>query len=853
MNLVIVESPAKAKTINKYLGKDYTVLASYGHIRDLPSKNGSVDPENKFKMIWEVDSFSKKYLKEITDVAKDSDKIILATDPDREGEAIAWHVKEFLDEKKILKDKKIERVVFNEITKKAVINGIENPRSLEGQLVDAYMARRALDYLVGFNISPILWTKLPGSKSAGRVQSVALRLLTEREHEIEVFNPEEFWTLNVNFITSSKNILTSSISELNGEKIEKFSFRNKEDINNAISKIKEKKYSIKDITSKIYTRNPSGPFTTSTLQQSASSKLGFGASRTMQIAQRLYQGIEIDGDTKGLITYMRTDGTNISKEAIPLFRKYIEENYGDDYLPEQANNYSGKKAKNAQEAHEAIRPTEIKNSPESIKKYLSTDQYKLYDLIWSRALSSQMQPAKFDRKTILITSEDGKNILKSSGSTIKFDGFLKLQKIDENDDEKILPEVSKGPIEIKEFNDEQHFTQPPPRFSEASLVKKLEELGIGRPSTYASIISVISNRGYADIVNKRFFPTDRGKLLSAFLEKLFSRYVDYDFTAKLEDQLDDITSGKENWIKVLDQFWIDFNKNVLNVKEKRTREVLDLLNDSLGKLIFDTDENGKIDRKCKLCQTGELSLKNSFRGGAFIGCSGYPECKFTRPLSKIKASQQVNLAEPKLIGKNDIGKDIYLKNGRFGPYLQYELSDEEIENIKKPKTKTKKKKKEESNFKNVSIPKGLDIENVDLDKAKYLCSLPKIIGKHPDLDKDITINVGRFGPYLKCDNKSARLESIDELFNIGLNRAITLISEAKPGRISSSIIKDLGEHPEDKKPVRIMKGQYGPYIKYKSLNATIPEEKDPAELTMEEALILIEKRKEYDRSKKKKK
>ena len=483
MNLVIVESPAKAKTINKYLGKDYTVLASYGHIRDLPSKNGSVDPENKFKMIWEVDSFSKKYLKEITDVAKDSDKIILATDPDREGEAIAWHVKEFLDEKKILKDKKIERVVFNEITKKAVINGIENPRSLEGQLVDAYMARRALDYLVGFNISPILWTKLPGSKSAGRVQSVALRLLTEREHEIEIFNPEEFWTINVNFITSSKNILTSSISELNGEKIEKFSFRNKEDINNAISKIKEKKYSIKDITSKIYTRNPSGPFTTSTLQQSASSKLGFGASRTMQIAQRLYQGIEIDGDTKGLITYMRTDGTNISKEAIPLFRKYIKENYGDDYLPEQANNYSGKKAKNAQEAHEAIRPTEIKNSPESIKKYLSTDQYKLYDLIWSRALSSQMQPAKFDRKTILITSEDGKNILKSSGSTVKFDGFLKLQKIDENDDEKILPEVSKGPIEIKEFNDEQHFTQPPPRFSEASLVKKLEELGIGRPST----------------------------------------------------------------------------------------------------------------------------------------------------------------------------------------------------------------------------------------------------------------------------------------------------------------------------------------------------------------------------------
>ncbi|MEC7179680.1 MAG: topoisomerase C-terminal repeat-containing protein, partial [Pseudomonadota bacterium] len=451
------------------------------------------------------------------------------------------------------------------------------------------------------------------------------------------------------------------------------------------------------------------------------------------------------------------------------------------------------------------------------------------------------------RKNITIVSDDNFNHFKWSGSTNKFDGFLKLSKLGEDEDEKILPDVKKEEVKINEFIDEQHFTQPPPRFSEASLVKKLEELGIGRPSTYASIISVISNRGYADILNKRFFPTDRGKLLSAFLEKLFSKYVDYGFTAGLEDQLDNITSGKEEWIKVLDNFWKDFNLNVANVKEKRTREVLDLLNESLGTLIFESDENGKVQRKCKLCSTGELSLKNSFRGGAFIGCSNYPECKFTRPLSKSKANDQYALAEPKFIGKNDNEKDIYLKNGRFGPYLQYEIEADQM-SIKK-----KKKKKENENFKNVSIPKGINIDQIDLEKAKYLCSLPKVIGQHPENGKDITINSGRFGPYLKCENKSARLENVDELFTIGLNRAITLIAEAKPGRISSSLIKDLGEHPEDKKPVRIMKGQYGPYIKYKSLNATIPEEKDPIELNMEEALILIEKRKEYDKNKKRRK
>ena len=856
MNLVIVESPAKAKTINKYLGDNYTVLASYGHIRDLPSKNGSVDPDQNFKMEWEVDNFSKKYLKDITDAAKESSKIILATDPDREGEAIAWHVKEYLNEKKLLKDKEVERVVFNEITKKAVTFGIENPRQIEPLLVDAYMARRALDYLVGFNISPILWTKLPGSKSAGRVQSVALKLITEREHEIELFNPEEFWTLSLKFQDEKKNSITASIYQLDGKKIEKFTFRKKEDIEKAISGLKNKKFNISDISSKIVNRNPSGPFTTSTLQQVASSRLGFGASRTMQIAQKLYQGIEIEGDTVGLITYMRTDGTNLSADAISDFRNFIRKSYGNEYIPEKANNYSGKKAKNAQEAHEAIRPTDINRSPETVKKYLSTDQNKLYNLIWSRALSSQMVSAKFDRNTITIETEDKNTVCKTSGSVLKFDGFLKVYKNpNSEDDDEILPEVKKGPINIESFLDEQHFTQPPPRYSEASLVKKLEELGIGRPSTYASIISTISNRGYAEITNKRFFPTDRGKLISAFLEKLFSKYVDYNFTAGLEDQLDEITTGKESWINVLELFWKDFNNNVSEVKEKRTREVLDLLNESLGTLIFDKDDSGNVVRKCQLCDTGSLSLKNSFRGGAFIGCSNYPECKFTRPLSKAKAAAQAQLAEPKFLGKHDNGNDIFLKNGRFGPYLQYEKVLESIEKEnKKKKKKTKKAKKDVNELlKNVSIPKGIGLDSIDIDKARFLCSLPKSLGINPDNQKEISLNTGRFGPYLKCENKSARLENVEEIFSIGLNRAITLIADAKPGRMSSSIIKDLGEHPEDKKPVRIMKGQYGPYIKYKSLNATIPEEKDPTELNMEEALILIEKRREYDKNKKTKK
>jgi DNA topoisomerase-1 len=854
MNLVIVESPAKAKTINKYLGKNYLVLASYGHIRDLPSKNGSVDPENKFKMLWEVDPFSKKYLKEITNAVEGSDKIILATDPDREGEAIAWHVKEYLISKKILKNKVLERVVFNEITKNAILKAIENPRQIEIPLVEAYLARRALDYLVGFNISPILWTKLPGSKSAGRVQSVALKLITEREHQIEMFNPEEYWSLTSDFTNTNNKNIFSKVSLFNGERVERFTFKNKGEIDKALDVINKSKFKIKDINSKVHKRNPLAPFTTSTLQQTASGKFGFGASRTMQIAQRLYQGVEIEGETTGLITYMRTDGTQISKEAIVDFRNLIEKDFGKEYLPINPNTYEGKKAKNAQEAHEAIRPTDITRKPNDVKKYVNADQLKLYNLIWSRAMSSQMNPAEFYRNSIIIASEDEKINFKANGSIVKFEGFLKVYEITEVDEDvkNILPECKIGDeVNILKLTNEQHYTDPPPRYSEASLVKKMEEIGIGRPSTYASIISVLSTRNYVEQINKRFHPTDRGKLISAFLEKLFTKYVDYNFTADLENQLDEITSGKIEWTKVLEDFWKDFISNVNLVKEKRTREVLDLLNDSLGNLIFERNKNDLIDRKCKLCTNGELSLKNSFRGGAFIGCSNYPECKFTRPLSKAKAAAQYNLAEPKLIGQNENGKDIYLKNGRFGPYLQYEkkilLEEESSKKIKKKKKK--KKTTEDNNMRNVSIPKGIEIDNIDLIQAKFLCSLPKVLGQNPESGQDIILNSGRFGPYLKCENKSARIENVDEIFSIGINRAITLIADAKPGRMSSSIIKDLGEHPDDKKPVRIMKGQFGPYIKYKSLNATIPEEKDPTEITMEEALILIEKRKEYDKNK----
>ena len=840
MNLVIVESPAKAKTINKYLGQNYIVLASYGHVRDLPSKNGSVDTDNNFNMTWEIDPGSKKPLKEIYDAAKEAQKIILATDPDREGEAIAWHVKNILNDKKLLKDKKVERVVFNEITKKAVQKGIDNPREINTELVDAYMARRALDYLVGFNISPILWTKLPGSKSAGRVQSVALKLIVERENEIELFKPDEYWSVQSLFKNKENKELKSKITLFKSEKVNKFFFKNENQTKLAVEEIKKHSFKINQIEKKPYKRNPYAPFTTSTMQQEGSKKLGFGASRTMQVAQRLYQGFEIEGETVGLITYMRTDGTQISNEALQSCRNYIENKIGKNYLPDVPRNYSGKKAKNAQEAHEAIRPTDIYRDPSSLKSILDRDQMRLYELIWNRTVSSQMESAEFERTSIDIINNDNTISFRANGSVQKFDGFLKLyqeskedeEKKDENeDDDNILPDVNNGDeLILNKVIDEQHFTNPPPRYSEASLVKKLEELGIGRPSTYASIISVLSTRNYVELMNKKFYPTDRGKLITAFLDKLFNKYVDYNFTAKLEDSLDDITSGKINWIDVLSQFWDQFNSNVNEVKELRTRTILDMLNESLSDIIFDKDKEDKVLRACQC--GGELSLKVG-RFGAFIGCSKYPECKFTRPLSRIKAAQEDFMSEPKEIGSTDEGMKIILKKGRFGPYLQVGNEEKEL--------------------KNFSIPKGISPNDVDLDKAKFLSSLPKILGKYPENNEDITLNNGRFGPYVKCANKSSTLETPDDIFSIGLNKAVTLIAEAKPGRRSSNEIKNLGEHPEDKKPVKVMKGQFGPYIKYKTINATIPDDKDPNDITMDEALVYIDKRLEYDAQKKGKK
>jgi len=674
MNLVIVESPAKAKTINKYLGKDFTVLASYGHIRDLPSKNGSVDPDNQFKMIWEIDSFSKKYLKEITDVAKESDKIILATDPDREGEAIAWHVKEFLDEKKLLKGKKIERVVFNEITKKAVTNGIENPREIEDHLVDAYMARRALDYLVGFNISPILWTKLPGSKSAGRVQSVALRIISERELEIEKFIPQEYWSLQGEFRNKEHKIINSRLTVYDGNKVDKLDIKNEGEATKIFNDIKNSTFTVGNITKKEARRNPYPAFTTSTMQIESSRKLGLSASQTMRTAQRLYEGTDIKGETTGLITYMRTDSVVMSKEAINQVRGFVTDNYGANYLPDAPRVYKSK-AKNAQEAHECIRPTNIYLTPKDIKQYITLEEYKLYEIIWQRAVSSQMASAVLDQVAVDITNEDKKIVLRANGSTIKFPGMYKVYqeaKDDDKDEEKetILPAMSEGEsLNLKELEKTQHFTSPPPRYTEASLVKKLEELGIGRPSTYASIIKVLQDRDYVILDKKRFNPHDRGRIVSIFLEKYFNQYVEYDFTADLENQLDEISDGKLDWKEVLRKFWETFKQLCDETVGKSNREVIDVLDEALGPHFF--PPNGSDEkRKCPTCDNGRLGIKVGKFGG-FIGCSNYPDCKYTVQFNQLNDKDGAALSGPKEIGiYPETGEMITLRKGPYGFYMQ---------------------------------------------------------------------------------------------------------------------------------------------------------------------------------------
>ena len=846
MNLVIVESPAKAKTINKYLGNDFKVLASYGHVRDLPSKNGSVDPQNDFAFEWEVSNTSKKHIKEIYEATKESSCVFLATDPDREGEAIAWHIIELLNKKNLLKNKTVKRVVFSEITKTAVKNGIDNPRDLDYALVDAYLARRALDYLFGFNLSPVLWRKLPGAKSAGRVQSVALRLICEREVEIESFDPQEYWKIKA-YVSIDKNTISANLTHFNSKKVEKFTFNNESEANNITDSFQGKDFKFTDVTKKPASRNPDAPFSTSTLQQTASSIFGFGASRTMQIAQRLFQGIEIDGETTGLITYMRTDSTDISKEAIESYRNYLKQNFNPAYLPENIRSYKSKKAKNAQEAHEGIRPTDVLRKPEEMKKYLDEDGFKLYNLIWKRALASQMNSATFERTAVTISSNDGDLQLRANGSIQKFDGFLKIYsefnkkpEINDNDeneeeDDNDLPDISLND-EIKKVEplSSQHFTLPPPRYSEASLVKKLEELGIGRPSTYANIISVLKMRNYVEIDKNRFIPEDRAILITGFLKGFFSKYVDYEFTADMEESLDEITSGNINWKEFLEKFWKNFSANVGEVTDLRITNVLDHLNESLKNHIFIEDEDKNITRACPAenCN-GELSLKVS-RFGAFVGCSDYPECKFTRPISPKKIKEVV---ENTILGiDEETKKEIKLLSGRFGPYIQLG----EIEGKEKPKR--------------ASVPKGVLATDINLAKANYLLSLPREIGIHPENGEVIIVNYGRYGGYISCADKNASLEDNAELFEIGINRAVALLANAKPGRLrSSSEIKTLGEHPNDKKTVKVMKGKFGPYIKYKTTNATIPDQYDPESITMDEALDLIERKLEKDGKSKKKK
>ena len=849
MNLVIVESPAKAKTINAYLGNNFKVLASYGHVRDLPSKNGSVDPENNFEFEWETSDKSKKNLSEIYKAAEQSDTLFLATDPDREGEAIAWHILELLKKKKLLKDKSVKRVVFSEITKTAVSRGIENPREIDNSLVSAYLARRALDYLVGFNLSPVLWRKLPGAKSAGRVQSVALRLICERELEIESFNPDEYWKIKCTFSTDKNEKFEANLTSFKDKKVEKQSFKNKDQADEVLFAFNNNKFQISNISQKPALRNSNAPFSTSTLQQEASSVFGFGASRTMQIAQKLFQGVEINGETVGLITYMRTDSTELSGEAISSYREYLKENFTDAYLPEEIKTYKSKKAKNAQEAHEGIRPTDIKITPDVVKKYLDEDGNKLYRLIWKRSLASQMSSAQYERTSIDLTSYDKILQLRANGSIQKFDGFLNVygefkekdtstnDESNENTDnnENLLPDLTMNTV-IATHNPEssQHFTLPPPRYSEASLVKKLEELGIGRPSTYASIISVLKMRAYVDIEKNRFVPVDRAILITAFLKGFFDKYVDYDFTADMENKLDDITTGKISWTEFLSLFWKDFSKNINQVTELRITNILDNLNESLKSHIFKTEEStNKITRVCPTGCGGELSLKVS-RFGAFVGCTNYPDCKFTRPISHKKVKE---VFDDIVLGIDEAtSKEIKLLNGRFGPYIQ--LGN--IEGKEKPKRAT--------------IPKDISAKEIDLEKAKLLLSLPKKIGNHPETGNEIFVNYGRYGGYLTCDNKNASLEDSSEVFDIGINRAVTLLANAKPGRLkSSSELKTLGDHPTDGKPIKVMKGKFGPYVKYKTINATIPDSFDPETIELDEAIELIDKKMDKKPKKKKKK
>ncbi len=812
MQLVIVESPAKAKTIEKYLGKDFRVLASYGHVRDLPAKDGSVNPDDGFAMAWENYGDKAKQLKAITDEAKKADRLILATDPDREGEAISWHVQEVLRAKKAL-PKEVDRVTFNAITKATVTEAMKHPRALDEDLIDAYRARRALDYLVGFTLSPVLWRKLPGAKSAGRVQSVALRLVVEREREIEAFVPQEYWSVTAEMEQGGQPF-TARLVKWRGDKIDRLTIGKEGDALAAKADVETSRFTVVNVETKPGTRNPPPPFTTSTLQQEAARKLGFSASHTMRIAQNLYED--------GAITYMRTDGVQMDGSAISAARKAITERYDGGYLPEKPRQYQAK-AKNAQEAHEAIRPTDFSKTSGG-----SGDHGRLYELIYKRALASQMASARLERTTIDLLDGTGQHGLRATGQVVLFPGFLALYEEgrDDADDEdgRLLPRMNAGDAPAKKaVNAEQHFTQPPPRYSEASLVKKLEELGIGRPSTYASTLQVLKDRSYVRVEKNRFFAEESGRLVTAFLERFFERYVSYDFTASLEDELDDISGGRAQWQAVLDAFWRDFKPKTVEVMEQKPSDITAALDTFLAPMLFPDKGDGTDPRTCPLCADGRLSLRGG-RFGAFIACSNYPECKYTRKFGQPGGTGEAD-AGPETLGSDpDTGLPITRKSGRFGPYIEMGEGKE---------------------AKRASIPRDLPDGELTLDWAIKLLSLPRTIGEHPETGKAITASIGRFGPYLAHDGKYARLGSTAEVFETGMNAAVVKLAEAaaRSGpRRGAEPLRVLGAHPGSGDEVKLMAGRYGPYVTDGTTNATLPKAAEPDALTLEDAVALIDAR-----------
>jgi DNA topoisomerase-1 len=831
-NLVIVESPAKAKALNKYLGSAYTVLASYGHVRDLPAKDGSVRPDEDFAMDWTlVGERAKKHVDEIAQAAKSAKRIYLATDPDREGEAISWHVQEVLSGRRGLGAVEFKRITFNEITKSAVLKAFEQPRDLNEELIQAYLARRALDYLVGFTLSPVLWRKLPGSRSAGRVQSVALRLICDREAEIEDFRAQEFWTVEIVFRTEEGAEFTARLTHLDGAKLDKFALGNEEMATRVVERLAQLAYRVDSVERKEVRRNPAPPFTTSTLQQEASRKLGFSASQTMRTAQRLYEGVEIGGETVGLITYMRTDGLQLAGEAVAATRGLIGESYGDRYVPDAPRVYKST-AKNAQEAHEAIRPTDVRRRPAEIQQYVDRNEARLYELIWKRTLACQMASAVLDQMTVDVAATDGSAVLRATGSVVKFDGFLRVYEEGQDDaaaeagaqaaEQRRLPPLKKDePVDRQRIEPQQHFTQPPPRYTEASLVKKLEELGIGRPSTYATILQVLQDRNYVRLEKKRFLPEDRGRLVTAFLTNFFQRYVEYDFTAKLEEQLDDISGGRIDWKQVLRDFWAAFASAVDGTKGLSISQVIDALDAALGPHFFPPRADGKNPRGCPACEGGRLGLKLS-RTGAFIGCSNYPDCTYTRPLAvPTEGEEDEALTFPRQLGHDpETGLPVTLRKGPFGVYIQ--LGGDE--NGEKPRR--------------VSLPKGYAPAEITLETALALLALPREVGQHPESGKPILAGIGRYGPYLKHGTAYKSLTEDDDVLSIGMNRAVELLATAKE-RPGAEPLRDLGTHPDDGKPVGVFKGRFGPYVKHNKTMASLPGGVETETVTLDRALELL--------------